>query len=116
MNCFEEIRLVFRLEFEFESMYKTMFKTMFKTMLKTMFKTIFKTIFKTMLEKLKNIANKNMSFPKIIDPEKRDFIANAFLKIRQNIQRDFLSESAGDLSTQYELSKLFKPITDMQKY
>ena len=27
----------------------------------------------------------------------------------------FLSESAGDLSTQYELSNLFKPVTDMEK-
>ena len=56
-----------------------------------------------------------MSFLKITDPKKRDFIVNEFLETRQNIQQIFLSERVGDLSTQYELSKLFKPVTDMQK-
>ena len=56
-----------------------------------------------------------MSFLKIIDPTKRDFIVNEFLKTRQNIQQNFLSERVGDLSTQYEFSKLFKPVTDMPK-
>ena len=46
---------------------------------------------------------------------KRDFIVNEFLKTRQNIQHNFLSERVGDLSTKYELTKLFKPVTDMQK-
>ena len=56
-----------------------------------------------------------MSFLKITDPKKRDFIVNEFLKTRQNIQQNFLSERVGDMSTQYELSKLFKPVTDMHK-
>ena len=56
-----------------------------------------------------------MSFLKIIDPKKRDFIVNEFLKTRQNIQQNFLSERVGDSSTQHELSKLFKPVTDMPK-
>ena len=56
-----------------------------------------------------------MSFLKITDPKKRDFIVNEFLKTRQNIQQNFLSERLGDVNTQYELSKLFKPVTDMQK-
>ena len=56
-----------------------------------------------------------MSFLKITDPKKRDFIVNEFLKTRQNIQHNFLSERVGDSSTQHELSKLFKPVTDMQK-
>ena len=56
-----------------------------------------------------------MAFLKITDPKKRDFIVNELLKTRQNIQQHFSSERVGDLSTQYELSKLFKPITDMQK-
>ena len=51
----------------------------------------------------------------ITDHKKRDFIVNEFIKTRQNIQQNFLSEHVGDLSTQYQLSKLFKPITDMQK-
>ena len=114
MNCFEEIRLVFRLKFVFKIVFKTMFKTMSKTMFKTMSKTIFKTLFKTMFEKIKNIANKIMAFLKITDPKKRDFIVNEFLKTRQIIQKNFLSERVGDLSIQCELSKLFKPVTDMQ--
>ena len=56
-----------------------------------------------------------MSFLKNTDPKKRDIIVNEFLKTRQNIQENFLSESVGDLSTQYELSKLFKPVSDMQR-
>ena len=56
-----------------------------------------------------------MSFLKITDPKKRDFIVNEFHKTKQNIQQNFLSERVGDLSTQYELSQLFKPVTDMQK-
>ena len=55
-----------------------------------------------------------MSFLKITDPKKRDFIVNEFLQTRQNIQQNFLSESV-DLSTQYELSKLYKQVTNMQK-
>ena len=55
-----------------------------------------------------------MSFLKITDPKKRHFIVNEFHMTRQNIQQNFLSERVGDLSTQYELSKLFKPVTDMQ--
>ena len=57
-----------------------------------------------------------MSFLRTTDPGKRDFIANEFLKTRQNIQQNFLSERVGDLSTQYELTKLFKPVVDMQQY
>ena len=37
------------------------------------------------------------------------------VKTRQNIQQNFFSERVGDLSTQYELSKLFKTVTVMQK-
>ena len=55
-----------------------------------------------------------MSFLKITDPKKRDFIINEFLKTKQNIQQNVLSERVGDLSTQYDISKLFKPVTDMQ--
>ena len=37
------------------------------------------------VRKIKKTANKNMSFLKITDPRKRDFIVNEFLKTRQNI-------------------------------
>ena len=39
----------------------------------------------------------------------------SFSRQMQNIEQNFLPERVGDLSTQYELSKLFKPVTDMQK-
>ena len=41
-----------------------------------------------------------MSFLKITDPKKRNFIVNEFHKTRQNIQQNFLPERVGDLSTQ----------------
>ena len=56
-----------------------------------------------------------MSFQKITDPKKIDFLFNEFLKTSQNIQQNFLSERVGDLITQYELSKLFEPATNMHK-
>ena len=78
MNCFFEIRLVFRLEF----MFKIVFNTVFKTVFKIVFKIVFKTVFKTVFENNKLYLIKNMSFLKITDPKKRDFIVNAFLKTR----------------------------------
>ena len=56
-----------------------------------------------------------MSILKFTDHKKRDFIVNEFPTTRQNIQQNFLSERVGDLSTQYELWKLFKSATDTQK-
>ena len=56
-----------------------------------------------------------MSFLKSTDPKKRDFIVNEFLKTRQNIQHNYLSERVGDLSTQNGLYKLFKPVKTCKK-
>ena len=56
-----------------------------------------------------------MSFLKITDPKKRDFIVNEFLKTRQNIQQNFLSERVGDLSTQYERSHVLTLFPQMLK-
>ena len=56
-----------------------------------------------------------MSFLKIADHKMRDSIVNDFLKTRQNFQQYSLPERVGDLSIQCEVSKLFKPVTDMQK-
>ena len=55
-----------------------------------------------------------MSFLKITDPNKRDFIVEEFLKTKKNVRQNFLSEKLGDFSLQNELSKLYKPITDSQ--
>ena len=98
MNCFFERRLAFRLE----SCPKLCSKPCSKSCLKP-------------CSKNKYIANKNMSFLKSTDHKNRDFIVNEFLKTRHNIQQNFLSERVGDVTTQYELSKFLKPVTDMQK-
>ena len=39
----------------------------------------------------------------------------SFSRQGRTSKKNFLSERVGDLSTQYELSQLFKPVTDMQK-
>ena len=39
----------------------------------------------------------------------------SFLMTMQNIQQNFLSERVGEVNTQCELSKHFKPVTDMQQ-
>ena len=99
----------------FKTMVKTVFKTVLNTIIETVLKTVFKNEFEIMFEKLQNIVNKYMSFPKITDTKKRDVIVNEFIKTRQNMQQKFLLERLGDVNTQYQLSKLFKPVTDMQK-
>ena len=76
MNCFEEIRLMFRLEFVFESCSKSCSKQCSINSVQNR------------VRKIKKIANKNMSFLKITNPKKRDFIVNEFLKTRQNIQQN----------------------------
>ena len=39
----------------------------------------------------------------------------SFSRQGRTFSKTFLSERVGDLSTQYELSKIFIPVTDMQK-
>src|SRR6218665_3909130 len=55
-----------------------------------------------------------MSFLKITDPSKRDFIVEEFLKSKKNIKQNFLSERLGDIGLQRELTKMNKPIVDSQ--
>ena len=100
---------MFRLEFVFKTMFEICSKLYSKPCSNPYSKPCSKPCSKN-----KKIANKNMSFLQITDPKKRDFIVNEFLKTRQKIQQNVLSERVGDLSKQYELSKLFKPVTDMQ--
>jgi len=56
-----------------------------------------------------------MSFLKISDPKKRNFIIQEFLKTKRNIQENFLTERLGNINVQREMSKMFKPITEAQK-
>lgn len=55
-----------------------------------------------------------MSFLKITDPAKRDFIVNEFLKTKRSIQQHTLSDKLGEDGMQQELIKLYKPITESQ--
>ena len=49
------------------------------------------------------------------DPSKRDHIVEEFLKSKGNIIQNFRSERLGDIGLQRELTKLYKPITDIGK-
>ena len=55
-----------------------------------------------------------MSFLKITDPEKRDFLVKEFLMTKHNVRQNSLVEKLGDIGLQRELTKLYKPITDSQ--
>ena len=55
-----------------------------------------------------------MSFLKITDTAKRDFLVDEFFKTKRNIQNSFISEKLGDFNLQQDLAKLYKPITDSQ--
>ena len=56
-----------------------------------------------------------MSFLKITDPKKRDIIVAEYLKTKRNIQNQQLTERLGDQNALVELTKQYKPITDVQK-
>ena len=56
-----------------------------------------------------------MSFLNISDPVKRNLIVKEFLELKKNIQDNLLSERTGEQQLQTDLSKFFKPITEMQK-
>ena len=56
-----------------------------------------------------------MSFLKINDPLKRDAIVKEYLELKKKIRSNFLSERIGEQQLQTDLSKFYKPITEMQK-
>ena len=56
-----------------------------------------------------------MSFLKITDPSKRDATIRDYLQTRKNIRSNLLAERVGEIETQRELSKFFKPMTETQK-
>ena len=56
-----------------------------------------------------------MSFLKIKDQNKRDETVKEFLDLKNRIKDNFRKERIGEIETQSDLSKFFKPITEMQK-
>ena len=56
-----------------------------------------------------------MSFLKIKDQNKRDETVKEFLDLKNRIKDNFRKERIGEIETQSDLSKFFKPITETQK-
>ena len=56
-----------------------------------------------------------MSFFKIEDPNKREETVKEFLALKNRIKDNFRKERLGEIETQRDLMKLFKPVTEMQK-
>jgi len=56
-----------------------------------------------------------MSFLKITDPTKRDFLVQEYLKKRDKVRKNYITERTGELGAQRELMKLFKPVIETQK-
>ena len=55
-----------------------------------------------------------MSFLKIEDHNKRDEIVKEFLALKNKIKDNFRREKIGEIETQRDLAKLFKPVTETQ--
>ena len=56
-----------------------------------------------------------MSFLKISDPTKRDQTVKEYLELKKNIRNNLLSERTGEQQLQNELTKFYRPITELQK-
>jgi len=56
-----------------------------------------------------------MSFLKIKDPSKRDKLVAEYLKTKNKIQENFLSERLGEQSMYKDFGKIFKPTTEQQQ-
>ena len=56
-----------------------------------------------------------MSFLKITDPNKRDFLVQEYLKTKKSVQQNYVNERTGEIDTQKDLAKFFKPIIVSQK-
>ena len=56
-----------------------------------------------------------MSFLKIRDPVKTDQTVKEYLELKKNIRDNLLSERTGEQQLQTELTKFYRPITEMQK-
>jgi len=56
-----------------------------------------------------------MSFLKITDPAKRDLIVQEYLKTKDNVRKNYITERTCELGAQRELTKFFKPVIETQK-
>jgi len=53
-----------------------------------------------------------MSFLKITDPAKRDCIVQEYLKTKDNVPKNYITDRTGELGAQRELTKFFKPVIE----
>ena len=56
-----------------------------------------------------------MSFLKVTDPSKRDLLVQEYLKAKDNLRNNYITERTGELGAQRELTKFFKPVIETQK-
>ena len=56
-----------------------------------------------------------MSFIKVKDPRKREELIRDFIETRKRIKDNFIAKKVGEIEYQTGLTKLFKPVTEMQK-
>ena len=56
-----------------------------------------------------------MSFIKVTDPRKREELIRDFIETRKRIKDNFVARKVGESEYQTGLTKLFKPVTEMQK-
>ena len=56
-----------------------------------------------------------MSFIKVKDPRKREELIRDFIETRKRIKDNFIAKKVGEAEYQTGLTKLFKPVTEMQK-
>ena len=56
-----------------------------------------------------------MSFLKITDPTKQEASVKELLELKNRIKDNFRSERIGEIETQSDFSKFFKPFTETQK-
>ena len=56
-----------------------------------------------------------MSFIKVTDPKKREALIKGFIETRKRIKDNFVAKKVGEIEYQRGLTKLFKPVTEIQK-
>ena len=53
-----------------------------------------------------------MSYLKITDPTKRDYLVQQLINTRKEILQDSVNEKAGDIKWQQDLAKMYKPLAE----
>ena len=54
-----------------------------------------------------------MSYLKITDPTKRDYLVQQLINTRKEILQDSINEKVGDIKLQQDLAKMYKPLAEI---